>query len=354
MVLNKYVSIDLGNKSIKIVEGKEKGNCLIIDRAFTIATPINSFNDGQILDKENLKSAIYGALEAFKIKSKKAVCTLESTSIITREISLPYAKDEEMDTMVKYEVEQYLPIMLDDYVVEYKIIDKFEEEDIKKCRVLVAAIPKLIVENFLKLLHEIKLKPLALDLNSNAISKIFNKKLKINDNIYNLNETIAVLDIGYRFISIDIISKGIPQFSRLINSGGKDIDINIANHFNLSLEESEKRKIADCNLEVSQGLTKSAIILNDAVKSSVDNWITEIQRVFQYYQTRTTGNKIDYIYLHGGSSNLKGLENYMKDAIQIKIQKINDINGVKFCKGTKNFDVENYLNTIGAIIRLGR
>lgn len=354
MLRNRYVSIDLGNKKIKIVVGKEQGNYVIVEKAFTIPTPFNSFNDGQILDKESLKSAIHGALEGKKIKAKKAICTTESTSIITREISLPYVKDEEMNTMVKYEVEQYLPIMLEDYVVEHKIIDRFEEEGIKKCRILVAAIPKLIVENFLRLVNEIKLKPYALDLNSNSISKLFGKKAKINNKSFNLDETFAIIDIGYRFISIDIISKGIPQFNRLINSGGKDIDINIANHFNLSLEESEKKKISDCNLGIANGFSNATAMLNDAIKSSVDGWITEIQRVFQYYQTRTTGNKIDYIYLHGGSSNLKGLENYMQDSIQVKIERINEIENIKLSKDIKKFDTENYLNAIGALIRLGR
>lgn len=354
MFWNRFLVIDLGNKYIKFVEGKQQGNQVIVDKAVTVTTPLHSYNDGQILDKESLKSIIHGTLEASKIKTKKAICTIQSTSIITREIVLPNVKEGEMDSMVKYEVEQYLPIMLDDYVVEYKIVDSFNEEGINKCRILVAAIPKLIVENLLELLQEINIKPFAMDLHSNAISKIFSKKLRINNKDSNENKSIAILDIGHSFISMDIISNGIVQFSRLINSGGKDIDINIANHFNLSLEEAENKKISDCNLEKSIGLSSATEILNEAVKSSLESWIVEIKRVFQYYETRTTGNKIDKLYLHGGSSNLNGLEAYMKETLNMAVDKIEQIDKVKLTKPNDNFQIANYLNAIGAIIRIGR
>ncbi|WP_202710853.1 type IV pilus assembly protein PilM [Sporosalibacterium faouarense] len=354
MFWNKLLAIDLGNKNIKIVEGKQQGNQVIIEKATSVATPLHSYNDGQILDKESLKSIIHGTLEASNIKAKKTICSIESTSIITREITLPNVKEGEMDSMVKYEVEQYLPIMLDDYVVEYKVLNEFEEEGVSKSRILVAAIPKLIVENFLELFKEINLKPYVLDVNSNAISKVFFKKLKVNQDESNLEKTIGVIDIGHNFINVDIISKGIVQFSRLINSGGKDIDINIANHFNLSLEEAEKKKINDSNIEKNIGLAPSTEILNDAVKSSIDNWIAEINRVFQYYTTRSTGNKIDKLYLHGGSSSLKGIAPYMHSLLNMPVEQIKDIDKIKLSKTSENIKIANYLNAIGAIIRLGR
>lgn len=354
MFWDNIVSIDIGNKNIKIVEGKQQGNNIVVNKAITVRTPSQSYNDGQIIDKERLKSIIHGTLESCKIKTKKVICSIESTSIITRKIILPKVKEEEMESMVKYEVEQYLPIMLDDYVVEYKVLDTFRVEGVDKFRMLVATIPKIMVENFLELLKEINIKPVALDLNSNAISKIFNRELEINKEISNLEQTVAILDIGHKFINMDIISKGIIQFSRLVTSGGKDIDINIANHFNLSVEEAEEKKMNDCNIAGKEDTSAVKEMLNYAVTTSIENWVVEIKRVFQYYETRKLVNKIDRVYLHGGSSKLLGIESYMEKALEMPVKRINEIDKIKLSKSIDNFEIANYLNALGAIIRLGR
>lgn len=355
MFSKKILAIDIGNKNIKIVSGNHNKDSIMIDKAITIETPVNSYEDGNILDVSNLKKAIGLALENEKIKAKKVIFTVDSTSIITRDISLPLAKkEEEMDTMVRFEIEQYLPIMFDDYVVEYKILEEFMEENIKKARILVVALPKIIAEEYLKLIARLKLTPLALDVNSNSISKLFEMNGKINMENYSLNKTVSVIDLGYNYLNVNIISKGITEFSRLIPVGGSEIDINIANMFNLSLEEAENKKIEDCDLQYIYSGSDSRIssqMLNDTVKGSIDSWLQEIGRIFQYFINRHRENKIEEIYLYGGGSNIKGLPEYFKSVLDIPTFKVENISNIKFAKGAKNANVQFYLNSIGSIIR---
>jgi type IV pilus assembly protein PilM len=349
------LSIDIGNKNTKIVVGKHQKNSVLVEKAMVIDTPLNSYRDGNILDINSLKTAISNVLESEKIKAKKTICTVQSTSIITREIVLPIAKkEEEMKTMVQFEIEQYLPIMFDDYVVEYKVLEEFIEDNIKKGRITVVALPKTIVEAYLKLLEELNLKPVALDMNSNAISKLYESKAKINLENSSYDKTVAVIDIGHNYLNLNIISNGIAQFSRIIPVGSNDIDINIANMFNLSIEEAQKRKIEDSTLDTLEANKNNLIssqILNDALKGSVDNWIQEINRIFQYYINRNRENKIEEIYLHGGGCKIKGLPEYFKERLNIPTFKIENISNIKLNKALKDIEIDKYLNCIGSIIR---
>ena len=111
-------------------------------------------------------------------------------------------------------------------------------------------------------------------------------------------------------------------------------------------------------------------MINDIAKAQVRNWIHEIERLFNYYKSTGQGNKIDKIYIYGGSSNLKGIETFIKDALNlpvIKIQSLSNVNCSKinvskvdkskidiFKVDSSKVDVElsKYLNAIGAIIRL--
>jgi type IV pilus assembly protein PilM len=346
------LAIDIGSKNIKMVVGRKQGSGVLVDKGFLLPTPLYSFNDGTIQDIDSVKGVILNKLSSESIKVKNAVCTVNSTSAITREVELPYTKnEEEIDKMVRFELEQYLPVMLSDYVIDYKKVEDFTEENIKKTRFMVIALPKIIVEGYLELLKGIKLTPLALDISSNSVSKLFVKGVNINGENYSSNKTVAVIDMGYNYLNINIISNGTSQFSRIINLGGKDIDINIANHFNISLEDAEKKKTEDCNIDISIEDSNAKKMLSEIVMNSVDSWLQEIERLFKYYITRTTGNRIDEIYIYGGTSKLKGICNYIEERLSIPVSNIDSIGTVKTTKNVNSLDLSIYLNAVGSIIR---
>ena len=345
------LSVDIGSQNIKLLVGKQQKNQVLIKDALMLPTPQDSFHDGRISDASKIKEAIRTGLQKLSVKAKSAICTVESSSIITRELVLPLLKSTEMNGMVRYEIEQYLPIMLSEYVIEYKILEELVHENTKMARILVAALPKLIAEGYFNLLKELNLKPLALDMNSNAISKLFIKGLIINNEGYNLDQTVAIIDMGYNNLNINIISKGIPQFNRIIPLGGKDIDMNIANTFNISFEDAEQKKIIDGNLRINDPISTSGALLNDTIQSSIDAMIMEIQRIFHYYTSRSTGNKIDKIYLYGGSSKINGLNEHLSSSFNIPASKIGQLNNIKISSNIIGFDLEDYVNSAGAIIR---
>lgn len=351
MFSNKVVSIDIGSYSTKIIVGKLQNKTVLVEKAFTFETPTGTFEDGVILDLDKIKQVINTYLNKEKINVKKAICTVESTSTITRELELPYVQSQEIDSMIRFEIEQYLPIMFDEYVVEYRLLEKFNEDEVKKIRVLVAALFKNISEKYFNLVKGLKLKPISLDIHSNAISKLFDKKTKINDENYSLDKTVAFIDLGHSYINVIIIEKGMLRFNRMIPLGGKDINISIANSYNLSFEEADINKKEHGNLELTNHALAYPTMINELIQSNVDGWIREIQRIFQYYTSRSIGNTINEIYLFGGSSNIKGLIDYMKASFNIPTFKLEKISNIKFSKNLKDTNIEQYLNAIAAIIR---
>ncbi|MCJ7691328.1 MAG: cell division FtsA domain-containing protein, partial [Clostridiaceae bacterium] len=255
-------------------------------------------------------------------------------------------------------------------IMQYKILEEFEEEDIKKAKFTVVVYPKIMADAYYKLIKELNYNAVALDISSNSINKLFIEDIKVNDENYSLEDTVAVIDLGCDFINVNIITSGNVKFTRIITYGGAHIDVDISKQLSISEEEAEKQKIKYCNLESDFLNDIQSSTINNIVKSQVKNWIHEIERLFNYYQSTGQGNKIDEIYIYGGSSNLKGIEIFMKDALNlpvIKIQSLSNINGSKINVGKGNksktdifkedsskVDVElnKYLNAIGAIIRL--
>ena len=348
---SEVLSIDIGSSSIKVVVGKLDKNNIVLDNAFMIPMAEDLFKDGQFYDALKVKHILEEALQVNKVRTRTAICTLESSTIITREVVLPLAKPQELKEMVGYEIQQYLPIELDQYIIQYKQLEELREGDTKHVHLLVAALPKTIVESYLTLLESLNLKPLALDVHSNAITKLISPTCEINGGDTITDKTAAIVDLGHNQINVSILDNGNFRFNRLLNMGGKDIDHNLASFLDLSLGEARIKKVDCRDISKSMGEYNEESRLLNIIKSSVDTWIDDIERIFKYHMTRSTGNKVDVIYLYGNSSNLNGMDTYMEEAFNIPVKRINTISIV----GTDNIrgdvDLKVYANALGAMIR---
>ena len=345
------VSFDLGSHTIHMVCGKHNKGGFEIRNAVLKPAPEGILKDGRIENFHLLKEAIQNLMAENKIKDKNTVLTIQSTSVITRDITLPSVKQEELGNMVKYEIEQYLPIVATEYVIEYTLIEEVIEDGIRQSRIQVAAMPKNMVENYLNLLKEAGLKPIALDIHSNAVAKLFSNAVTINRENYAPDKTIAFIDLGYCSINIHILSRGKLAFSRIITLGASEIDLEISTVCGLTQEQAEAKKIREANLERQKDEMSSSNPIQDILRSKLDIWLFEIQKIFRYYISRTTGNRIDGIYLFGGSSKLKGLPGYMEQALNMKTSRIDRLGGIRTDRDMESFCEGDYINALGGLIR---
>lgn len=355
MIIKKFISLDIGNQNTKIIIGKYQKNKVNIDRVIIVGTPLHSIEDGSIVDKLRLSQEIKNTLGMNSIKTKETNCTTNSTSIINREIIIPKAEDGELETIVKFEIQQYLPIILEDYIIQHKVLETIQDENqdkaLDKLRVLVVVYPKHMAEEYLDMLKDADLKPSVMDVNFNSINKLFIDEVEINEDKFSSNDTIAVIDMGAENLSVNIYSNGQLDFSRMTTSGGSTIDRNIARKYEINLDEAEKRKKQYCDL-MDQNNFEKLEELNNIIKEDVNSWIEEINRILQFYKNKKLGNVVDKIFIHGGSSRLKGIEEYMSRALNIPVIKIKTMNNIILSKSVDKESLDLCLNAIGALIRL--
>lgn len=346
------ISIDIGSSLIKIAVGKYANKSIHIQKAFSIITPEGCLMDGKLVVVEGkadmLKKSIVQALSANKIRYKNVAFTIQSTSIIRREVEVPSVKPNELEGLIRYEIEQYLPIDLDEYIVEYNVL---EEQNESKLKILIAAIPKTFAEDYIGITKSMKLVPSFLDINSNSISKLFGFNQQINFIDYNLDKTVAFIDMGCSNINICILAKGLFQFSRIIPTGGSELTLAIAEEFKISMQNAESKKILEANLSTLETSSEDGA-LNVVIRNIVLRWTEDIQRVFQFYNTRNSNNNIDEIYLYGGTSNLRGITDYITNSTNLPTKQIKNLSSIKLRKhNRRSLDIEYYLNSFGAIIR---
>lgn len=345
----RLVGVDIGNSTIKIVEGQVKGEKVHVYNMFKIPTPVNVLGDGNVEQPASVGIVLKNSLKEHGIKIKNLSFTSESSTIISRELVVPYVdKESELKHLVEYEIQQFLAINLHNYVVKYMKIDDVIEDGIEKQKLLAVIYPKDIIASFKDVAESVQLKPYALDITNNAIRKISNLAKVINADLLNKDDINMFLDMGAKSINISIVNKGKLDFMRSISGGGRDIDRFVSDFKGIEMIDAEKLKKEEVNI----GRQREYNEVNDGVIRVVDGWATDLSRIINFYANKESGKQIKHIYLCGGTAKLKGLDDYLESKVKIETTNIVTLDNVEFSKNIGTSTVEEYINALGALIRL--
>ncbi|WP_252254666.1 type IV pilus assembly protein PilM [Clostridium sp. ZBS12] len=344
----KVVAFDIGSTNIKIAEGTYYKGILSIENLIDIPTPTEAIIDGNIEKKELLVSILQKALNENGINAKEGICTNNSSLIINREILIPDVKEEELDTVVRYEIQQYLPINLDDYVLQMtKIGEEFSDEG-KKLEIRAIAYPEKMAKGYYDLLMALNLKPFALDVNYNALNKLLNHIEVINNHKLNIEESLVFIDMGATSLDVNIYNNGVLKFTRIIKAGGKYLDEILYENMNIPIEETEKFKSQDIDLKEEELEFQNQIIID-----TLDEWVDKIEKIIQFYKSKNFDDDINKIFIYGGTSRIKNLEQYITSKIGIETIKIRNIPEIINDSNIEvDENIDNFINVVGSLIRL--
>ncbi|WP_252243454.1 pilus assembly protein PilM [Clostridium sp. ZBS14] len=344
----KVVAFDIGSTNIKIAEGTYYKGILSIENLIDIPTPAEAIIDGNIEKKELLVSILQKALNENGINAKEGICTNNSSLIINREILIPDVKEEELDTVVRYEIQQYLPINLDDYVLQMtKIGEEFSDEG-KKLEIRAIAYPEKMAKGYYDLLMALNLKPFALDVNYNALNKLLNHIEAINDHKLNIEESLVFIDMGATSLDVNIYNNGVLKFTRIIKAGGKYLDEILYENMNIPIEEIEKFKSQDIDLKEEELEFQNQIIID-----TLDEWVDKIEKIIQFYKSKNFDDDINKIFIYGRTSRIKNLEQYITSKIGIETIKIRNIPEIINDSNIEvDENIDNFINAVGSLIRL--
>ena len=162
-----------------------------------------------------------------------------------------------------------------------------------------------------------------------------------------IKESILSIDMGAENIGLTIMKDNELILIKTTKSGGNYLNSKISKVLEISLENAEMQKRENCNL-----MNREEGPLEHVVREVVDSWFDEASRIIKYYKSKNTQNNIDKIYICGGSSNIKGLERYVSTKLNMKVKIVQGNSNIEFKKGVEEVNISEYINAIGALIRL--
>lgn len=352
MFSSQTIGIDIGALNTVIVVGTWNGKTVQIKKSVKVPTPPECVRDGHITQPDKMVAYIRQVFKDHHIEKGKVIFSTENIEVIQREIVLPKVSDKELASMIPFEVESHFPIKTEDYCLEHQILEEFTEDGIKKIRVLVAAMPRDIVENYLFLSEELGLKPTGLKLQGGCITRLFTKSKSVNEITFDPFATLAMIDLGHSKMRVSFVSMGRLVFSRTVAFKTKDLTEMIATALGISAEKAEQLK-SQCSLIKHGGepLDPVGKSLREVMQDKADEWIQELQPIFRYYLSLNETNKIDQIILYGGYSVIPGIAEHFQEVFNRPALAVKSLSVLEFNNKSENVLVAYLLNAAGSLIQ---
>ena len=304
-------SIDIGASAIKIAQIKKEGDQLRLTNLGLTKTPGVGLSSEADKDLLAIAEAIKKLKTESGITSLEVISSLSEANVITRVIDLPAMTEEEVGQALKWELEEVVPIPLDESNYDWQIVKKTNSA----LSVLVAVAPKTLVAKYLKIFEMAELKPVALETEVLALVRALKS--------VGTGKTKLIMDFGAKSVSSVACRDDEVILTRSVPLAGEAMTRSISTGFSLEQEVAEEYKKA-------YGLTGNELEgkIKDALQPVIKPVFDEIAKITEFIKEKRK-EAIEMIVLSGGGANLPGLSEEVARQTGLDVQIANPLAAIK-------------------------
>ena len=191
----KIVSIEIGVWWTKVLVMEDVKKNPTIYNAFYFDTPEHSVEDGFVRDKEVYLTALKAELAKRHILEKNVVFVLNSSKLVTREVSIPYVKDSQIAGIVEMQAKEFFPMNLVNYTISYKKMDEYVDEESKKIKLLLVAVPDSLLENYQEIAEAVNMNIRNYEYAGNSALQMICQNFMYNSIVIQLEENTTIVSM---------------------------------------------------------------------------------------------------------------------------------------------------------------
>lgn len=296
------IGIDIGSKSIKVIELEPAGAKWTLKASAAVG--YSGLSPDHIIDDKDfagLADVLKKLITQSGIRTKEVNLSLPESLVFTRLIKFPLLSDEEISSAVRWEAEQYIPIPINEAIIQYTVLGR--SEALSQTSVLLVAAPKTIVEKYVKVIRLAGLTPISAETELTALARSISPSAGVS----------LLLDLGSSATDMAIVKDGNVVFTRSIPVAGEAFTRAVAQGLNITpLQAEEYKKTYGMSKDQIEGKVRTA--LEPIFRMVVD----EIKKAIHFYQSEEKGDAPTSITITGGASTMPDVVTYLTENLSVE------------------------------------
>ncbi len=306
------IGLDISTGSIKVAEVNITKREPILSNVGIIMLPDGVVREGEIDDPAAIAEYIREIWKQNKIGKRKVTLGISNQKVIVRPMDLPYMPEEELENAVKYQVQEFIPIPIEDAIIGYEVVDEYmtgEEERMQT--ILLAAAHRQMISSFIEAVTGAGLTPVAVELKAFAmVRSLIKQEYQFLEEEAEPPGSICLINIGSGICNICVVKEGTPRFVRMLMRGGDFFTKTLIDRLSISEADAEEIK----------GGRSSDANANALLQREIQVFVGEIRRSLEYYISQTQERDLNKVILSGSGSKMINLPLELNRGLRLPIE----------------------------------
>lgn len=313
--MGEFFALDIGTNAIRVLQLKKSVSGWSLEH-YGYA-PIDSKLTSSDSEEARHKVAevIMTAVGQSGIKTKNVVIGLPSSKTFTTIIDVPMASESELRSTMKYQIDQYIPMAIDEAKVDWALLGSSLRAQNQQ-EVLLSSVAKNYSEERLELVESLGLNVIAAEPDPIAMIRALTPQ--------GTQGAILELDMGENSTDIAIVYGDSPRLIRTIPTGVNSLVK--ATVSNLNVQDDQARQFI-----LKFGLAPDRLegqVLR-ALETTLDNFAAEVTKSIKFFETRYPSVAIEGVLLAGFSAAIPQFDSYLAGKVGKQVQLANPWQGIQ-------------------------
>lgn len=305
------VGIDIGGETIRAVEVTNPNKpAPVIQRVAEVPLPVGSTKRGEVLEPNTIAASLRELWRVGRFRSKDVVLGMGNQRVLSRDLTVPKAPLAQIRESLPFQVQDMLPVPVGDAILDFYPVSESHGTDGPVVHgLLIAAIKDAVLAN-VRAVQLAGLNPIGVDLIPFALTRVYLPASRFPG-------THALAEIGANTTTVVVATDGVPQFVRIIPSGGDDLTGTLATALDIAIDQAEavKRWIG----LGARAQTPDDVRAAATVRDLSNELLTSLRNTVNYFVSTRPGAGVQSIVLAGGGALLPGFADALQTVTRIEV-----------------------------------
>ncbi len=293
--------LDISDAMIRLVVLSRTGHDWRMPIRAEIPVPEGLIVDGKIQHPDATADLLRELILATGTKLHQAILALPERHTFIKQFSVSAGPAHQLDDIVHAEATQHLPYTWEEVYHDWQVVGS--PTDAGQQRILLAAAPRTLVDDYLNVLDLAKIDAVSLEIESVAIARA---TFPANDDGAHL-----LLDLGRTRSTIILVLHGLVLFSATIRYAGNELNRYIADTLHINLSQAERAKsVFGLDEQRGKGILKKVLV------PQLQVLVEKIHDVLDFYQEHFPEHPpLQSIDLTGSGAVLRGIDTALSELL---------------------------------------
>lgn len=305
-----FFALDIGTNAVRVVQLSKTG-----PESWTLAhygyAPIDAATSSSDSPeaRHRLSEIVLTAIGQSGIKAKDVAIGLPSQKTFTTVIDVPNMPEAELKNTIKYQIDQYIPMAVDDAKVDWKLLGQ-SLHDPKQLEVLLTSTAMSYAEERLEFVESLGLNVIGAEPDPIAMVRSLLPA--------NVNDARLIVDIGEQSTDIALTYNNAPRLVRTIPVGLSTLVKSAVQ--NLNVKDDQARQFI---LKFGLATDRLEGQVYHSIESTLDNFVGELTKSIKFFQTRYPNIAVGGILLSGFATSIPKFGEYVSAKTNVQVAAAN-------------------------------